>query len=308
MTRQVAIDAGQTGMKVRVIGDATHDELFPGVLTDRPVLPQIADVVRAIEARDGHADIVTAGVSGLTEAEADASALAALLPGSDRRIVLAHDSVTSYLGAVGSGNGAVVAAGTGVVTLGVGPRGVARVDGWGNVMGDAGSGFWIGREALQSVMRAYDGRGAETALTAEVAEHWPDLPGAYLRLQSEPDWVRTVASFARAVAELSATDAVAADISRRAAAELAASVLASLRRSQQDPAAHCAVAAVGGVFGSPLLHDEFVRIVAEAWPSAHLITPLGDGRDGAVHLAAIPAEHPLATQLSTTDFPPRSNA
>ncbi len=42
---------------------------------------------------------------------------------------------------------------------------VARVDGWGNIMGDAGSGYWIGREALDAVMRAYDGRGPQTALT-----------------------------------------------------------------------------------------------------------------------------------------------
>lgn len=303
MTRHIAIDAGQTGMKVRAGGS---DELFPGVLTDRPVLPQIAAVVTALEARFGTADVVTAGISGLTAAESDASALAALLPAGRRRIVLAHDSVTSYLGAVGAENGSVVAAGTGVVTLGVGPRGVARVDGWGNIMGDAGSGFWIGRAALQAVMRAYDGRGPATALTDVVAARWPDLPGAYLELQSEPDWVRTVASFARSVAELSETDGVARDISVEAADELAVSVVASLVRTQEDRDASVTVAAVGGVFGSRILLEEFASTVREGWPNARLTPPLGDGLDGAVRLAEIGPEHPLAELLFTNDI--RRNA
>ncbi|MDT3318074.1 hypothetical protein Q9S71_14695 [Microbacterium sp. KSW4-11] len=45
------------------------------------------------------------------------------------------------------------------MTLAVGDRDTARVDGWGWTMGDAGSGFWIGREALTAVMRAHDHRG-----------------------------------------------------------------------------------------------------------------------------------------------------
>ncbi|WP_341476215.1 BadF/BadG/BcrA/BcrD ATPase family protein, partial [Cryobacterium zongtaii] len=59
-------------------------------------------------------------------------------------------------------------AGTGVVTLAVGVHDVARIDGWGNLIGNAGSGYWIGRAALEAVMREYDGRGPVTVLTATV--------------------------------------------------------------------------------------------------------------------------------------------
>ena len=106
----------------------------------------------------------SAGISGLTDQDADAAALLSLLAGTGiRSTVLAHDSTTSYLGALGDTRGAVVASGTGVVTLAVGVETVARVDGWGYIMGDAGSGYWIGRagarrrDARRRRPRAADG-------------------------------------------------------------------------------------------------------------------------------------------------------
>ena len=38
------------------------------------------------------------------------------------------------------------------------------------MIGDEGSGYWIGREALAAVMRAADGRGPPTRLTAEMLD------------------------------------------------------------------------------------------------------------------------------------------
>ena len=50
----LAIDAGQTGMKVRVTRGAHSDDLvFDGIHTHRPLLPQLAEVVRAAIARAG---------------------------------------------------------------------------------------------------------------------------------------------------------------------------------------------------------------------------------------------------------------
>ena len=216
----VAIDAGQTGMKVRVRTDASVGEaLLPGVRTDQPVLPQIGLAARQI-ADEFDLDIrhLAAGVSGLTDGETTPAAVAALVRSAGAaHAVVAHDATTSYLGARGTAHGAVVAAGTGVVTLGVGPGGAARVDGWGYLMGDAGSGFWLGREALVAAMRDHDGRGTATALTDAVRGRWPDLEQAYIDLQADPARVSIVASFAAEVAQAGADgDAVALDILRRA--------------------------------------------------------------------------------------------
>src|SRR6478752_4657487 len=230
----LAIDAGQTGMKVRLQdGDGRRDVLFGGIRTHEPLLPQLADVVHAAIRNTGATpEIVTAGISGLTDRDADAGALLRLLRDTGiREAALAHDSTTSFLGALGDTRGAVVAAGTGVVTLAVGRAAVARVDGWGYLMGDAGSGYWIGREALDAVMRAYDGRGAQTALTDAVRAVWPDLSQAYIHLQSDPERVSVVASFAAHVARLATEgDAVSQNITVRAGGELAHSVETALRR------------------------------------------------------------------------------
>jgi N-acetylglucosamine kinase-like BadF-type ATPase len=45
-----------------------------------------------------------------------------------------------------------------------------RCDGYGWLLGDEGSAVWQGREALRAVLRALDGRGPATALTATVTE------------------------------------------------------------------------------------------------------------------------------------------
>ncbi|OAZ42936.1 hypothetical protein A9Z40_15670 [Microbacterium arborescens] len=294
--RVLAIDAGQSGIKVRAAAASGGDLLFPGIRTGEPLLPQLASVVAETIARTGApADVVVAGISGLTDANADADAMLALTAAHGvRRVVLAHDSTTSFLGALGDRRGAVVAAGTGVVTLAVGAETTARVDGWGWIMGDAGSGYWIGREALDAVMRAYDGRGPMTELTAAVSDRWPDLSQAYMSLQADPDRVRIVASFAAVVARAAvAGDAVAQDISVRAAHELAQSVRAAIAQVRTDEETF-PVCAIGGVFGSAPLLEAFTADLHAGDASVRLVAPVGVGIDGVMALADLDAAHPLA--------------
>lgn len=300
-TELLAIDAGQTGIKTRLLrADAsTHDDLFPGVLTDRPLLSQLVNVVEAVTREAGAIPrAVTFGVSGLTDADTEARALLEhpALAGVER-VVVTHDSVTSFLGVLGDQYGAVVAAGTGVVTLGVGPQHSARVDGWGYIMGDAGSGYWIGRAALDAVMRAFDGRGPATALTAVVQDRWPDLETAYVRLQASHDRVRTVASFAAPTALLAETgDEAAVRICRDAAGELALAAIAALKVT--DAPADAAVGAIGGVFGSDLIRTRFADAVRAERPEARFMPPIGTGLDGAVALAQLDAQHPLRDRFA----------
>jgi glucosamine kinase len=305
----LAIDAGQTGMKVRVrAGLGSHDQLFEGIRTHEPLLPQLAEVARSAMARSGVTpDVLTAGVSGLTQKDADAAALLRLVRDTGiRRVVLAHDSTTSFLGALGDRRGAVVASGTGVVTLAVGRDATARVDGWGHIMGDAGSGYWIGREALDAVMRAYDRRGPETALSDVVRGHWPDLADAYIALQTAADRVSVVASFAAPVARLAAEgDEVALRITHSAARELALSVITSLERVARAGDERFTVCAMGGVFRSRLLHEVFVAQIGNrvAGAAVSVAPPLGEGIDGAIALAGLDQRHPLASAVSTAARP-----
>ena len=62
--------------------------------------------------------------------------------------------------------GVVIIAGTGSIAYGRNARSeAARAGGWGYMLGDEGSGYWIGRAALRAVLRDADRRGPATALT-----------------------------------------------------------------------------------------------------------------------------------------------
>lgn len=307
----LALDAGQTEIKARIImaGRPPVELSLPGVFTDRDLLPQLAAVTRQVSREfDTAIDIVSAGVSGLTSASADAFGLLNAVAGVGvGRALLAHDSVTSFLGALGDRTGAVVAAGTGSVTLAVGPTHVTRVDGWGNIMGDAGSGYWIGRAALEAVMRAHDGRGRPTELSKLVAERWPDLESAYIALQNDSGRVRAIAALAEPVASLCDIDGVAARICADAADELAKSAVTALRRVEDreggentNAEAPTMVAILGGVFGSARIRTRFTERVASELQNVQIVQPRGTGLDGAALLMSLRCENPLYSLLSDT--------
>ena len=75
------------------------------------------------------------------------------------------------LPAAGMTSGVALVAGTGTFATGVGPDGrTAIVGGWGDLFGDEGSGYELGRLALRAVSRAEDGRGVPTILTGMVLD------------------------------------------------------------------------------------------------------------------------------------------
>lgn len=315
---QLAIDAGQSSTKVKMAGRDRHSETIElaGVQTHRALLPQLRDLLRSgmshprfmLGPTEGEKVAVALGVSGLTAPDEDAQRLLTLLDGSDpadrfvSTIHLTHDSITGYLGALGEARGAVVAAGTGVVTLAVGQRDVARVDGWGHVMGDAGSAYWVGRAALQAVMRAFDGRGPRTALNEAVLARWPVLEDAYVQLQNDPAAVQLVASLSRDVALSAGTDPVARRISEEAAEELVHSAVTALRRVGEDqPHASPHVAMVGGVFQSETITEAFRRVMIRQCPHARCVPAEGQGVDGAAALLRLDSTHPLMHLVSTAE-------
>lgn len=286
----LAIDAGQTGVKLRLTrhGADDLDWSAPGIRTDRPLVPQLSALLDDAVLRKVQADAIGIGVSGLTDRSVDAQALLNAASGlGASSLSLAHDSITAYLGALGNERGVVVAAGTGVVTLGVGRSKVARVDGWGYLMGDVGSGYWIGRAALEAVMRQFDGRGPGTALTEIILAEFPTLGDAYIELQGDDGRVSRIARFARYVAEVAATDAVAAGIIASASTELAQSALTALHRVGEASAAEPNVHAVGGVFRSSLVANSFADEIRSWLPHARVLAGHAHPLDGAVLLQQV---------------------
>lgn len=153
--------------------------------------------------------------------------------------------------------GVAVISGTGSIALGRDAQGsLARAGGWGHVLGDEGSGFGIGREALQCAVRAADGRGRPTELLDSILRHW-QLPAPEALLERVyPTFDKTaIAALAPLVLALArAGDPVARKIEMRAASELALAIIAVARRLG-IVAGPLPVAFGGGL----LIHEEPLR-------------------------------------------------
>jgi N-acetylglucosamine kinase-like BadF-type ATPase len=77
-----------------------------------------------------------------------------LLPGA--RVEVVHDT-RLVLAAAGLDSGIVLIAGTGSVAWGLSPSGAeARAGGWGHLLGDEGSGYWVVREAIRRTLAEHD--------------------------------------------------------------------------------------------------------------------------------------------------------
>ncbi|NYF51888.1 BadF/BadG/BcrA/BcrD ATPase family protein [Tunturiibacter gelidoferens] len=92
------------------------------------------------------------------------------LVGGDLHLV--GDEEIALDGAFRGGPGILIIAGTGSNIMGRAADGAMyQAGGWGPALGDEGSGFWIGQEALRAGFWAKD-RGITTTLLADIGEFW----------------------------------------------------------------------------------------------------------------------------------------
>ena len=111
------------------------------------------------------------GLAGVDRAGAREN-LTPLLQPLAAEIRLTNDAELIF-GALPGGIGVVVIAGTGSIALGRDAAGTTiRAGGWGHLIGDEGSGYDLGRRALQAAAQAADGRGPATALLDAILRHW----------------------------------------------------------------------------------------------------------------------------------------
>jgi N-acetylglucosamine kinase-like BadF-type ATPase len=294
----LALDAGQTGIRTMLInGDSRVEKHFDGLKTHIELFPQLIAVINSALADAPQSVTVALGMTGLTDSQSKPQELLDSLDSKANAMLLAHDSITGFLGSMGLSHGTVTAVGTGVVTLSVGEKDMARVDGWGNLIGDAGSAYWIGRTALEAGMRAYDGRGEKTALLDLLTNNFSHPENAYIELQTHPDKVAYIASFAKQVIELAETDATAKSVVESAGAELAVSALAGARRTGNLDLAQPLFTWAGSVMKSELLRNAFGTAIKASAPNAILQQPIGEPIDGVALLPSVPRDSPLSAKI-----------
>jgi glucosamine kinase len=143
-------------------------------------------------------------------------------------IIRLSNDAELVLSALDAAVGVALIAGTGAIALGRDQTGNrSRASGWGHLLGDEGSGYYIGCRALQAVVRAIDGRGQPTRLFPCLMDYWklstPD--DLLLRVYQHPD-NSEIAGLAPLVFDIAASsDIIAEHIIRKAAHELALAAL-----------------------------------------------------------------------------------
>ena len=198
---------------------------------------------------------------------------------------LVGDQVIALHGALDGQTGVAVIAGTGSICFGRGADGTqARSGGWGHLIGDEGSGYALGRDAVRAVALAWDGCGPETLLTGLLARHFAlDTQAKIISYVYGADKSH-IAALSRLVEEAAAQeDAVALEIIRRNARQLAEQAAAVARNLELD---NPKVALLGGMLeNDTLLRREFVRTMEEQYPWYCCIAPVYNACTGAVMMA-----------------------
>ena len=164
--------------------------------------------------------------------------------GYKARIIVVNDALVALEAGAPGQPGVVVISGTGSISYGRNAKGeAARSGGWGYVLGDEGSGYWIGRAALRAVLRQADRRGPVTVLSELLLKHFDvarsagiDSQGLQHEFEAAPRLARSRNACNSAFSQ---GDAVAIGILRAAANELETFAVSVARRLELDRPAIC---------------------------------------------------------------------
>ena len=203
------------------------------------------------------------------------------------RIQVVNDALPAVFAGTTDGVGVALISGTGSLACGRTADGKsARCGGWGPLMGDEGSGYALGRAALQAAASCADGRAAATSLLDRLQAALGVASAVELKSAVyAPDFCQSdVASLAPLVFDASnAGDAVAKEIIDRAAVELCRLVTSVARKLELEQPE---LALAGSLLvHQRLLREQIVRLLRVNGLCPPRVTAVADPVAGTVILA-----------------------
>ena len=225
--------------------------------------------------------------------------------GYKARVLIVNDALVALEAGAPGLPGVVLVAGTGSIAYGRNAQNQsARAGGWGYVLGDEGSGYWIGRAALRGVLREADRRGPKTQLTGLLLHYYGVSRAQDLIAQVYHGALRpaAIASLAQCVqGAFNNGDEVAIGILRNAADQLESASVSVARRL--DLVGHdFPIVLSGGIFRAvPWLDEELRRRLPLAAPRAVPRLLADEPASGAVRLALADARGKFTVPVYKTD-------
>ncbi|MBP1993146.1 N-acetylglucosamine kinase [Paenibacillus eucommiae] len=179
-----------------------------------------------------------------------------------------NDAEIALMAGLGDNKGIIAIAGTGAIVYGITPAGhTYRAGGWGHILGDKGSGYEIGLQALQTVMFSYDGVRPPTALTELILDKYGLSSPLELRTYIYQSHIQKkhIAEFAELCIQASeAGDPAAQGIITNEATELAG--LTAAIYAKDEWFVNSPVAVTGSIFKySRLFRDTYKEQLGSVW-------------------------------------------
>lgn len=202
------------------------------------------------------------------------------------KVTAVNDSLLALAAATRGKPGVVVVSGTGSIAYGMDAKGkTVRCGGWGHILDDEGSGYWMGKEALRCAMRAYDGRGQNTMLVKLIlkkckANSLLDCMDQVYRGFDKSQ----IAGYSKLVEDgAQQGDAVSLKITAQAAQalyELAAATLKQMQAENLD-----VIVSGGNILNNAFLYTRFHALMEKQYPNIQVKKIDQEPVIGAIYLA-----------------------
>ena len=214
-----------------------------------------------------------------------------ILPESASFEILNDSNVALEARCPGEKNRVIVIAGTGSNVYGENGEDWAMVLGWSVILGDEGSGYYFGLQALRAATRSFDGRSEKSVLEEFILEEegvkdfYEFVPKFYGSLSEGGGFASRVASFAKLVDRaIEKNDKIAMKIRDEGAGELALGV-STVAKKLGFLNEKFAIGFMGSQWKMPGLKEVFKEKVLESCPKAVFSDREDPGAWGAIQLA-----------------------
>ena len=312
-THSFAVGVDATGRRLAT-GEAGSLNFFgAGLPTARRHLKKLAESLERELPPETQIDRIVVGCAALfsdaTKAEKE-NLCRGILPLERTRVV--SDCQTACFGATLGRPGTVIIAGTGSIALAQNEAGQhKRVGGWGHIVGDAGSAYWMAVEALNAAIAAEEEIGPKTKLGRFICQ-WFNVKKLTEVVPIIHDTEFTKERFAMLACLLARKvgrrDTVFAEICQRAAQQLALQALAAVKMARVKTRP-LPVYLVGGVLtNNGLVRAGLVTALKKSCAvsiASPRLSPLLGAAALALGDAGIELTAAVVANLAHSDFDPR---
>ncbi len=221
------------------------------------------------------ADRLDAAVLAVAGTDTDAVAGTVRAERRSREWIVVNDVVGAWATATGAQPGVAAISGTGSNVFGVGADGRSwRAGGWGHLLGDEGSGYWLGVQSIKAALRDRESSGPPTALSEAAVEFFDagSVEALAAMVYARPLTKSEIAAFAIETARIAERgDAVAHELYDHGAAELAAQIVAVIRETGLEGA--FPVGLIGSAYkAGAVFVDPLARAIHAVAPEARVAT------------------------------------